>query len=608
MNSLQAFSSFLAQSGPAVANHVWQSTLFAAVAALLALTLRKNQARVRYWLWLAASLKFLVPFSLLLQLGSAVAVSRSAAASPAGFTLVEEISQPFIPASTASATAATHTSAFSELGRFIPPLLLALWLGGCAALLVAWVARWRRLAAQTRECRAVNSGREFEALCRATAGAKTPTAVRLMITESRMEPGIVGIFRPVLLLPAGIADRLTDSQLDAIIVHELCHARRRDNLSAAFHMLVEALFWFHPLVWWLGARLVDERERACDEDVLHQGSDPHVYAEGILNVCKFYLESPLVCAAGVTGSNLKQRIEEIMIRRIAHKLEMGKKLLLGMVAAAVIVGPVALGILHPARSQAQAQGPGAGSIQIESASIKPSETDKNEPGPAGGRVISSRMMFTPDSFKAQHETLFELIRAAFGVQSSQISGGPDWVNTALYDTEVKFSVPPGTDHPERVGQVRLALQGLLGDRFKLQVRREFKQLPVYQLAIAPGGSKLRETQTGSEGQKSPQSLMQQPAGHFTGTAVKMSTLIGALEWQLGKPIIDKTNLKGAYDFTLTVDFGQSRKLPADPAPLLKAVSEQLGLELKPANDLVEVLVIDHAEPVTNSERDLAQKH
>lgn len=608
MNSLQAFSSFLAQSGPAVANHIWQSTLFAAVAALLTLTLRKNQARVRYWLWLAASLKFLLPFSLLLQLGSAVAVSRSAAASPAGFTLVEEISQPFAAAGTASAIAATHISTFSQLARFTPPLLFALWLGGCAALLVVWVARWRRLAAQTRECRAVNSGREFEALCRATAGAKTATAVRLMITESRMEPGIVGIFRPVLLLPAGIADRLTDSQLDAIIVHELCHARRRDNLAAALHMLVEALCWFHPLVWWIGARLVDERERACDEDVLHQGSDPHVYAEGILNVCKFYLESPLVCAAGVTGSNLKQRIEEIMIRRIAHKLEMGKKLLLGIVAAAVIVGPVALGILHPARSQAQAQGPGAGSIQIESASIKPSETDKNEPGPAGGRVISSRMMFTPDSFKAQHETLFELIRAAFGVQSSQISGGPDWVNTALYDTEVKFSVPPGTDHPERVSQVRLALQGLLGDRFKLQVHREFKQLPVYQLAIAPGGSKLRETQTGSDGKKPLQSLMQQPAGHFTGTAVKMSTLIGALEWQLGKPIIDKTNLKGAYDFTLTVDFGQSPKLPDDPAPLLKAVSEQLGLELKPANDVVEVLVIDHAEPVTNTQRDLAQKH
>ncbi len=611
MNHIQVFSSFLEAAGPAVANHLWQSTVFAAVAGLLALALRQNQARVRYWLWLLSSLKFLVPFSLLLQLGSAIAVPRIAAPPQAGFTLVEEISRPFAPASTAFAAAAPHISPFAALARVIPPFLLLAWLGGFAAFLIVWWLRSRWLSAVTRQGSQVKSGREFEALHRAATAAGTGTAVRLMITESRMEPGMVGIFRPALLLPAGIADRLTDSQLDAIIVHELCHARRRDNLTAALHMLVEALFWFHPLVWWIGARLVDERERACDEEVLHLGSDPHVYAEGILNVCKFYLESPLACAAGVTGSNLKQRIEEIMVRRIAQKLEMGKKLLLAIVAVAVVVGPVALGILHPARSQAQshAQSPTAGPIQIESASIKPSEADKDEPGPAGGRVISSRMIFTPDSFKATHETLFEIIRAAFGVQSSQISGGPDWVSTALYDTNIKFSVPPGTDHPERVTQLRLALQALLGDRFKLQVHREFKKLPVYELVIAPGGSRLSETQPGSNGEKPLQSLMQQPAGHFTGTAVKMPTLVGALEWQVGTPIIDKTGLKGAYNFALTVDVGQQpRKLRADPAPLLKAVSEQLGLELKPANDLMEVLVIDHAEPVTNSERDLAQKH
>jgi hypothetical protein len=65
---------------------------------------------------------------------------------------------------------------------------------------------------------------------------------------------------------------------------------------------------------------LEERERACDEEVLMQGAEPQVYAEGILNVCKFYVESPLACVAGVTGSNLKKRIEEIMTHRIARKL------------------------------------------------------------------------------------------------------------------------------------------------------------------------------------------------------------------------------------------------------------------------------------------------
>ena len=57
-------------------------------------------------------------------------------------------------------------------------------------------------------------------------------------------------------------------QLEAVIAHELCHVRHRDNLIAAIHMFVETVFWFHPLVWWIGKRMVEERERACDEEVL----------------------------------------------------------------------------------------------------------------------------------------------------------------------------------------------------------------------------------------------------------------------------------------------------------------------------------------------------
>ena len=112
--------------------------------------------------------------------------------------------------------------------------------------------------------------------------------------------------------PRRIAERLGDEQVEAILAHELSHVRRRDNLAAALHMIVQALFWFHPLVWWVGARLVDERERACDEEVIRLGSEPQVYAESILKTCELYVESRLVCVAGVTGSDLKQRIEAIM--------------------------------------------------------------------------------------------------------------------------------------------------------------------------------------------------------------------------------------------------------------------------------------------------------
>ena len=120
-------------------------------------------------------------------------------------------------------------------------------------------------------------------------------------------------------------ERLTPEQLRAILIHEATHVRRRDNLTGFLHMLVAAVFWFHPLVWWIGARLVDERERACDEEVLREGSEPEVYAEGILNICKLYVESPLVCVSGLTGANLKKRIEAIMTNQRAESLTLARR-------------------------------------------------------------------------------------------------------------------------------------------------------------------------------------------------------------------------------------------------------------------------------------------
>jgi bla regulator protein BlaR1 len=109
-----------------------------------------------------------------------------------------------------------------------------------------------------------------------------------MSASMHMEPGVFGIRKPVLLLPDGLTDHLMPAQLEAVLAHELCHVRRRDNLAAAIHMVAEALFWYHPLVWWIGSRMMEERERACDEEVLREARGPEVYAEGLLNVSKLY--------------------------------------------------------------------------------------------------------------------------------------------------------------------------------------------------------------------------------------------------------------------------------------------------------------------------------
>jgi bla regulator protein blaR1 len=223
-----------------LANHLWQSTLFAGVAATQALVLRKNRAHTRYLLWLSASVKFLVPFSLLMGVGRQFEWRSAAAVAPALplAMAMEQISQPFTPPRHAVVTPSTIPLA--------PKVLGVLRFCGSAGVLFVWCVRWQRIRVALR------------------LGSPLPLAAPIPVISSPtlLEPGLFGIFRPVLLLPDGITDRLTPAQFQAILAHELCHLRRRDNLAAATHMLVEAIFWFHPLVWWIGARLIEERERA----------------------------------------------------------------------------------------------------------------------------------------------------------------------------------------------------------------------------------------------------------------------------------------------------------------------------------------------------------
>jgi hypothetical protein len=156
---------------------------------------------------------------------------------------------------------------------------------------VSWLVRWRRVHALRRSAHTVSVPAGME------------ISVPAMSNPDLIEPGVFGILQPVLLLPEGIAERLNPTQLDAILAHEFCHIRRPDNLTATNHMAVQAIFWFHPLTWWIGARLVHERERAYDEEVLRLGCKPNVYAESVLMICKLYLSSPLARVSGVTGSD-----------------------------------------------------------------------------------------------------------------------------------------------------------------------------------------------------------------------------------------------------------------------------------------------------------------
>jgi TonB family protein len=226
--------------------------------------------------------------------------------------------------------------------------LAAIWALGAAWLTARRWQQWRAISRLARCARRLEHGREVDTLGRVARSAARPRAIEILECHSNLEPGVLGIVRPKLLWPAGLSDRLSDSELAAIVSHEACHVDRGDNLSAVIQMVVETAFWFHPVVWWLGARLVNERERACDEEVLRMGTDTRSYAESILKVCGFYLRSPVAFVAGVGGSNLNARIERIVSRPVATSLSLRARMLVAGVALATVGTPVMAGVLSTA--------------------------------------------------------------------------------------------------------------------------------------------------------------------------------------------------------------------------------------------------------------------
>jgi uncharacterized protein (TIGR03435 family) len=619
------FSTMWTAIAPAVGNHLWQSTLFALAAGLLTLVVRKNHARIRYGIWLAASVKFLLPSSLLVGIGSLLAWPHVSPPTTAGFFMtMSEVSQPFTqsPIAMTEISPAVPTSISPNLLHLLPAMLTVTWLCGFAAVVLLWCLRWRRVAAAMREAAPLREGREVEALSRLERIGGTQKRIEMVASPASLEPGVFGIIRPVLIWPEGISEHLEDAHLEAILAHEVWHVRRRDNLAAAIHMLVEALFWFHPLVWWLGARLVEERERACDEEVVAMGGERQVYAESILKVCEFcVVGSPLACLSGVTGSDLKRRMVYIMTERMARKLDFGRKLLLSTAGVLALALPLVFGLVHAPQIRAQEQAATTGGTMSDvEFKIGPS---------AAGNPHRVGMMYSPTGFKSMNTTLQALIQEAYGVQPNQIVGAPAWIKTAEYDLEIE----PKADKPEPDGlsidqsleqsrtRNQRVLQAVLADRFKLKLHPETRELSTYALVVADDGPKLQPAKPASsypDPVKGPpggllnKSFRMLNNGSQTGMearGIAAPDLASQLSRQLGSIVVDKTGLTGNYDFTLNWKSDGSVgdfNVPvsgASASSLLTAIQEQLGLKLEPQKGPIEVLVIDQVarqtEPTQN---------
>ena len=602
--------------GAAVGNHLWQSTVFALSAWLMTLQLRRNRAHVRYGLWLAASVKFLIPFSLLIDLGGLLPKPQHAPLSlqTALSSAVGVVGQPF------SGLPAHPMNAQSLADRFtvlLPEILAGVWVCGMVTVLLIWCTRWKKIYGARHRAVPVKSGREFELLRRLETLAKVRRHIPMLRSVDMTEPGIFGIVHPLMLWPDRLSERLEDEHIEGILAHELVHVRRHDNLTAAIHMLVEVIFWFHPMVWWIESRMLQERERACDEAVVQLAGGPEVYAEGLLKACRFCAESPLICVSGITGSDLRDRIVRIMTGHLVQKMDLSKKLLLGGVAFVSLAIPVALGLSAKLDASTAVNVQSADPFENLATTNKDTAVDLAPLAIASIRQVAPRdndamlTNFSDVGVTFRSVAMACIVRQAFSprpglcIDDDLILGLPGWTKSERYDIEAKVDNDDvakwkALSLPQKV----LALQPLLVARFNLQFHHETRERPTYSLVVAKNGPKLHKAQhveTNPSGTGAPDGTGDREKSTVTPGKIvlkrsSLSLLANLLSSQgLGHTVVDKTGLTESYDITLQWSPEDIASSDASLPSLFTALQEQLGLKLEYNKNPIDVIVIDHIE-------------
>ncbi len=307
-----------------------------------------------------------------------------------------------------------------------------------------------------------------------------------------------------------------------------------------------------------------------------------------------------------------------MSRWVAGRLGIKEMLLLLAAGWMAVLLPGAIETAGLAQSAA------AVSPTFEVATIKPSD------GNAHGGTIG----ISGDHFKSSNQTLRTVLKFAYGANfgsDDQISGGPNWMDSARFDIDAKEEGPVFAEMQQLPGgqqldRVRLMVQALLADRFKLTFHRETRTITVYALTVAKNGPKLKTSIDGAAtadgveapGPESWRGIRGTGRGELAGKQATPEMLANVLGMQPeigGRVVIDRTGLTGKYDFTLqwtpelSVGRGFNGQRPNNPGgvaqdassqdssgpSIFTALQEQLGLGLETAKGPVDVIVIDHVE-------------
>jgi uncharacterized protein (TIGR03435 family) len=580
--------------GHALLHFVWQGSLLAVSLWILKTISPPSAARLRY---AGASL-----IMLMMPIALIVTATRGLSVEAVGNEAAEVATpdQSIIDAPSGTLPKVVLFAPTSSAPRVgVSGWVVCIWIVGISLLSFRAVGGW--IGVQKLKRGASPASAELEdAVRRLKVRLSLSAPVRLCISTMVRVPTAIGWLRPYILLPITALTGLNETQIRAVLIHELAHIRRRDYLVNLLQTVIETMLFYHPAVWWVGKEMRREREHCCDDIAVSVCGSAFEYATALAEMeqIRDWIPEPAVAA---TGGDLLARIRRLLGRQDNASRS------LGTITAAALLLFMASGTAIVSLRAAPQERPPA----FEVASIK--RDVSVQPGPQY-RIFPG--------FTVQRATLRDLVKLAYFIHDFQVSGGPGWINSDRYNIEAKAEAPPAFNQEYRVLQLR-RLQTLLQDRFKLVLHRETKELPVYELTvakssptspppnciqrdpgdlptIAPGKTVMDYCGFGGFGR-----------GQYQASSGSMPELADALALPLGRTVVDKTGITGRFRIQLAFapdtstsafpDAGGPGR-PAEAAPptdrgpdIFTAIREQLGLKLESGKGPVEVLVIDHVE-------------
>lgn len=210
------------------------------------------------------------------------------------------------------------------------PLIVTLWVIGVVLLSLRLVIQWVRAQRLARDHAQPACEPWLSTTRRLAVALGVRQAVRVLESAVIEAPAVLGLFRPVILLPASSLLGLTPSQLEMILAHELAHIRRHDFLVNLMQTVVETLLFYHPAVWWISRRIRAEREHCCDDLAIAVSGTPLLYARALTRLEELRSGS-LPLAVSANGGSLLDRVRRIVSRTAP--------------SAAPVRGAAALGLL-----------------------------------------------------------------------------------------------------------------------------------------------------------------------------------------------------------------------------------------------------------------------